>query len=348
MADGKGHLRILRDRKWEDYRSLKQYYRNHNIEEIIYTGNQTITAAFVEVHGSDQTFAVLSAEAQVYVKSEQHAAGLVDKKVYCDFLDSSGILNENVETQLEDGADTSVEVPLGFENVQDTVASVGGTGNREVTLTALAGTLDQYAGKYMVVYQGDQKGTSSLIVSNTAATPTVLTVSDDQNANLAADVISIQTDPYEDFFRLRRMWCQIESPANTYQAICDHDGSNLYGIVDDGRKHSAFSRYFVPAATTGQNTKYYLGYIKARYPVYNDPTDANEDGCEITVTYVPQHGESVGLVQTLPFSDFLDWQPCIELKPGTDVYIKVKKLTDTNKSEVHLELCILEVDRLSN
>lgn len=70
---------------------------------------------------------------------------------------------------------------------------MGGTGNRVVTLTALAGTLNQYAGKYMVCYYGDQAGTKSKIVSNTNATPTVLTVADDQGATLAGDLIAIQT-----------------------------------------------------------------------------------------------------------------------------------------------------------
>lgn len=70
---------------------------------------------------------------------------------------------------------------------------MAGEGNRVVTLTDVAGTLNQYAGKYMVVYSGDQAGTKSLIVSNTEADPTVLTVTDDQEATLAGDLIAIQT-----------------------------------------------------------------------------------------------------------------------------------------------------------
>ncbi|KKN42887.1 hypothetical protein LCGC14_0708610, partial [marine sediment metagenome] len=107
------------------------------------------------------------------------------------------------------------------EEVEDTVASVGGGGNREITLTDISATLNQYAGKYMVVTEGNQNGTNSLIASNTAADPTVLTVSDDQNANLAADKINIQTSASTPWVRISALvdYPRIASRNNSY-GIC--------------------------------------------------------------------------------------------------------------------------------
>ena len=72
----------------------------------------------------------------------------------------------------------------------ETVASVN-TVTKAVTLTAQAGTLDQYEDMNLVVESGDNAGTEYRIVSNTNATPTVLTVLQAIPADLATDVVGV-------------------------------------------------------------------------------------------------------------------------------------------------------------
>jgi len=72
----------------------------------------------------------------------------------------------------------------------DVAASVH-TGNKEITLTTTGGTLNQYAGYLVWVYSGDNENDVYTVVSNTAATPTVLTVSEVITENLATDKIRI-------------------------------------------------------------------------------------------------------------------------------------------------------------
>jgi len=81
---------------------------------------------------------------------------------------------------------------LGIPEFNDVVASVN-TGTKAITLTTYGGTLNQYAGHFVAVTGGDRVGDNYTIVSNTAATPTVLTVSDTIAATLAADTVTIYT-----------------------------------------------------------------------------------------------------------------------------------------------------------
>ena len=344
--------RIIRDRKFEDYRSLKQYFRNHNIEEVLFFGYDTTTATAAEIDPDpSDTIAYLGAEAQVYVKAEADLAALDGDSVYVTYLDDAGVVN-TVETLLDDATGTDEEMPLGNENVKDTVAAVDGT-FKLITLTALAGTLNQYAGKYMVCYFGDQKGTSHLINSNTAATPTILTLATASAANLAADLISIQTNPCVDVFRIRAMSCETEAPADNKIMVCDHDGSNIYAIISDGSSIAAVPRYFVPELTTDKNTRYFLGYIKASTFTHNLTANNAELGYVIHLTYTPKQKDSnVPAVEVeeieLPFQDKFEWEPCLELEPGTDVKILIHKHLDADHELLFVDYGFLEVDRLVN
>ena len=81
---------------------------------------------------------------------------------------------------------------LGVPEFDDVVASVN-TGTKAITLTTYGGTLNQYAGHFVAVTGGDYVGDNYTIASNTAATPTVLTVLDTIGANLATDTVTIYT-----------------------------------------------------------------------------------------------------------------------------------------------------------
>lgn len=81
---------------------------------------------------------------------------------------------------------------IGVPEFNDVVASVN-TGTKAITLTTYGGTLNQYTGHFVAVTGGDNVGDNYTIASNTAATPTVLTVSDTITENLATDTVTIYT-----------------------------------------------------------------------------------------------------------------------------------------------------------
>lgn len=345
LVESKGHSRILRDRRWEDYRSLKQYFRNNDLEEFVYEGHHESAGAVAEIQADSVTsVAYLNAEAMIYARSEADLAALDGDSVYVDYLDDAGVIHET-ETLLDNDISTDTEVPLGCEALLDTVASVAG---KTITLTALGGTLNQYAGMYVVGVSGDQKGVGNLIISNTAATPTVITLTDTPNANYAADIISIQSNYYDDVYRIRKMTCETEAPTDNNIWLCDHDGSNKYGVISDANSQAAITRYFTPAATTGRNTKYFLGKIQARGTIINEG-DTTATGFILGVRYTPKavdaNTPAADIYQELEFNEFLNWEPCIELEPATDVTISIGD--NGTAGAVHVSLTVLEIDRIS-
>lgn len=263
MADGIGLLRIERDRKFEDYRSLKQYFRNHNLEEIIYEGYQVSTATLVEMQElGGQTLTYLSAEATVYVRSESDAAGARDKSITITYLDNSGVVQTATASTNDTDSTTEVEIATDFQN-------------------------------------------------------------------------------------LRSMVCAVEGLTNNGFILCNSDNTAKYGFIQDGRMHSIFSRYYVPAAVSGQNTKYFLGRVKCNAQTGNEGAAADkEQGYQLSVTFTPK--DLVDMTMLINFDTHLDWQPCIELEPQTSVIVKIKKILDQSHNEVHVQTTMLEVDRISN
>lgn len=340
--------KIHRDRRFEDYRSLKQYFRNNSCEEFIVRGYNTSTATAAELKPDNvQALTALGAEALGYVKSEADLAALDGDSVYVTYLDDDGVVIGPIESKLDAATSTDTEVPIGNEGVQDVVAAVDGT---SVTTTALnPGDTTSYVGKYMVVYSGEQKGTASLITAHTDDNPTVLTVADSQNGNLAGDSISIQTYDTTNFYRLRKMTCETEAPTDNRILLVDDDGDVFYGQISDESTEAAVIRYFVPAATTGKNSKYFLGYIKAQAMTHALTGDDEELGYEIKITYTPKAEDSnvpaADETLIISFNSELKIDLCLELEPATDVIIYLSKKLDANHEYVYLEYCMLEVDR---
>ena len=82
---------------------------------------------------------------------------------------------------------------IGVAEFTDVVAVVN-TGTKAITLTTNSGTLNEWADYKVSVTGGDNTGDKYTIVSNTAASPTVLTVSDTIAADLLADTVTIYTE----------------------------------------------------------------------------------------------------------------------------------------------------------
>jgi len=348
LLETKGHSRIVRDRQWHDYATLKDYFKFNKIDEFLLDIYVTSAGGVAEIQ-ADTTTAVeyLAAEDQVYIRSEAELEALDGDSIYIDYLDDDGVIY-TVETliNIAGGAGTDTEMPLGNENLLDTVdgAPVAGA----VTLTALTATENEWAGKYLVCYSGDQEGVSSIILSNTAAEGGVVvtTLKADWNANMAADLVSIQTYPCDNVFRIRSMTSETEAPTDNNLWCCDKDKSHVYGVISDANTQMAITRYFVPAATSGQKTRYYLGKVQARATIINEG-DTTATGFIIGVRYTPKALNSnvpaADIYQSLEFNELLDWQPCVELEPATDVIFYAGD--NGTVGEVHLSISILEVDR---
>ena len=337
-----GHKVIVKNRRYEDYRSMKQHFSDRTIKEILFSGSQVMTEVSVVVDGSDHTIAAqLSAEAHVFLSTIADDATQDLKSVWVTYQDDTGLIVGPYEHVLNDTANTSVEAPLFNEDVIDTIAA--GQGGKAITLTTLAGTLNQYAGKYMVAMDGDGVAEAgNLIVSNTAATPTILTVTNNSHAAANGDNISIQTYPGDDFYRAREMYCEQEVIDASTIRLGDHDSTNIYAGIGEGHRYMSNSGFFTQPAATCRS---FLGRVRAQSSV--DSTVTQVTGSRVTVFYTPLEAHANGgAVETqidLDFADTLDWQPCIELETATDVVIKAMNIEGAKLPNMLVETSYLEV-----
>ena len=336
----RGISRIIERRRFEDYKSMKQHFQHRNIVELIFEGFQTLTNAAANLEPGDLTIALIGAEAVVFLSTLADDANQDLASVWVTYQDDTGLIHGPILHLLNDTADTSVEAALGNEDVNDTIAS--GQGTTTCTLTALSGTLNQYAGLYLVIQSGNEVGDVHLIVSNTAATPTALTITPALGAAADADIAQIQEFPCEDFFRLREMYCEVEVLTDKTIRLGDQNSGNYYGLISQGGRYSSSARYFSrPAA----NARCFLGRIIAKSSI--ESTVTVKQGNEIQITFTPKarnsDGDSADITLNLIFADFLNWEPCIELEPATDVNIQVLTLDNSNVDDIFVEVTYLEV-----
>ena len=344
--DVAGYKRIITNRKFEDYKSMKKYFtafRTNGTKEIIFAGHQLATAgAGVIIDGSDFTIgAQIAAEGHAYLSTLADDANQDLKSVWVIYQDNTGEIQDPIETLITDTPDTATEITLGAEDKVDTVD--GAPAGAAVTMTALNPGLNAYAGMYLVIYSGDQKGVSSLIVSNTAANPTVITtVKDDWNANTAADLCSVQEFEAPDFYRCREMYCEVEPIDAKTIRLGNHDSSVIYAGIGEGARYMANSGFFTQPTATCRS---FLGKIKATHSI--DSTVTELTGASVFVTFTPLEAYSDGgaaeITIELTFSDLLEWEPCIELEPATDVIVKVANVEGAKLDNMFVEVIYLEV-----
>lgn len=356
LLEGTALRRIIRDRRFEDYRSLKQYFRNSICNEILWSGHQLTTNAAVELMGGDDTIAALGANDIVYVRSEADLAALDGDSIYIDYVSSTGIVYEGIESLLESTTDTSTEVPIGCEasTKYDTVASVLG---ETITMTGLnSAVANDLVGEYVIGCVGEQAGAYLIVDSNTLASPTVITGTTTPNANWAADTVSVQANLYNDVYRIRQMYTETEAPTDNKLYVCDLDASNIYASIQDGGTRANHARYFAPTryysvggiANTTNRIDSYLGKIHASFPAVQ--ADAEVEGAYIQVTFTPRQIsalEAGGTPADVTFSFYVqgefDWEPCVLLQRNTDVIIKVAKSLNADHANMFVEYAILEV-----
>jgi hypothetical protein len=269
MAASNGYSKVYKNRRFEDYRSMKQYYSDRTINEFVVQGVQTTTNTAAEVtFTTGDTINYIAAEGQAYIRTEADDGNQDSKYVYLEYQDDTGLILDPVTADLA-APDNTVETAIGST----------------------------------------------------------------------------------DFYRVRQMSCEVESATGGGKAVLLTDANmggadDVFGFIDDNESEMAVTRYFVPSATQVEHA--YIGRIKCEAP-YLLEGDATEGGYFLTVAYTPKPlnlGEVAATANRsiiLHFSQYLDWQPLIELQPATEVTLSIHKLVDADHPEIYIDATYLEV-----
>lgn len=150
MAEAtKGHSRVLHNRRWDSYESLKQYYKGTQIDEVIISGWGTTANA--EFQFASETLDYIGAEGQVYVRCEADDANQHSKYVYLEYQDDTGQVMPILTDDL-DATDSRTEQAIAgatdFYRVRQLISEVESAtgGGKMITLTdADMGGGDNYA-----------------------------------------------------------------------------------------------------------------------------------------------------------------------------------------------------------
>ena len=138
VTGGTGISRVLENRRFEDYKSLKQHFQhNRRITEVIIEGMTTTDGALAEVN-----FAVgdiinyIAAEGQAYIRIEQLDANQDGKYIYLQYQDDTGAVQDWVTADIA-AAETD-EVAIGstdFYRIRQMYSEVEASTNDAIILT---------------------------------------------------------------------------------------------------------------------------------------------------------------------------------------------------------------------
>ena len=270
-----GHVRILSNRKWWDYKSLKREVikHPHGYNEVIISGSDVTTAAAAEFNFNDDlVMHYIAAEGSAYIRTAADDANQHSKYVCIEYQDDTG-------------------------QILYAAADLDGTNS-----------------------------TTEIVIAT-------------------------------DFYRLRQMFSEVEANAAGTKEINLTDSEmggadDNYGFITDGNSAATIQRYFTPDAAT---YKSYIGRILIRI-AYLLEGDATPGSYYFTITYTPkvvdisttataQPQVKADITQVINFSEILDWQPCIELEPATEVIFKIHKLVDADHVSCYIEATFIE-DRI--
>lgn len=357
----KSHLRIEKNRHWEDYESLKKFWghKGKYLREYIFNGVQTATDTPVEfTAGHDVTITFLTENDIVYIVSEGDVGAFDGDSIWIDYVNKEGDLYENVESKFDSITGVNTEVPIGCESglYVDTIKVVTGA---VLTMNDLDMDTDELyvdlTGWYIVAC-GDatqMEGNYLTILSNSKEAPTKITCTTEPHSDWDEDNVSIQQHLFNDVYRIRRMWTETEATDNNYLAVCNSAGNAFYAAITDLNSYgSAGSRYYALSSTY----RCFLGKVHLEAP-RSFGADIDELAYVIDITFTPRsmvnpgsiysgskNGAASDITLTKEFIDVFDWQPCIELEPCTDVIFKMEKKQAQEYAEVSLDYTILEVD----
>ncbi len=132
-----GLSRVLKNRRYESYQSMKQYYSDRTIEEVIISGWGTTAGA--EFQFASETTDYAGAEAQAYIRTEADDGNQDGKYVYLQYQDDTGAVQAWATADLA-APDNTVEVAIGgtdcyrVRQMYSEVESATG-GTKMITLT---------------------------------------------------------------------------------------------------------------------------------------------------------------------------------------------------------------------
>ena len=106
-----GFSRIVENRRFEDYRSMKQSYQHFHTKEYIISGHGNSSIAG-ELQFSSEDTDYVGAAAQACIRCEADDANQHGKYVYLTYQNASGVILGPVTADL-DGADSTTEVNIG-------------------------------------------------------------------------------------------------------------------------------------------------------------------------------------------------------------------------------------------
>jgi len=130
MADGIGDLRIIADRHFEDYKSMKQAFQHRYTREVLFQRSQVSTAAAAELmEAGGETIAYLSANTTVYIRAEgADNAGCQEKSLFMEYLDHAGALKTATADSAADSS-TEVEIATDFESLRQFYSTTEAVGD---------------------------------------------------------------------------------------------------------------------------------------------------------------------------------------------------------------------------
>ena len=340
---GQGHKLILEKRRWDDYASMKQYFQNSDTKEVLFAGTQLLTTTFATMDGGHGVLSLtrLGTAAVAYVATVADDTNQDDAYVDIIYQDNTGAIQPVVRTQL-DPDDPNNPVCIGH-TVSDTCSARGAN---TITMTATAATVDQFAGWYVLGRSGNGNilGKANLIVSNTAhATIPILTVTDATDAGVETDILQIQEFAYDDFYRVREMYCEVETiDTKEILVLDDYAVTNKMAQIGIGHRYMADSGIFTQPTATCDT---YLGRIKGSTGIDTTVTEVKSASIQVFYTPFEAHadGGAVETVIEIPFQTNVCWEPCIKLAPATDVTIRVKYTAGAAIDNIFVETSYLEV-----
>jgi len=138
ITPGEGFSRVIKNRRFEDYTSMKQYFSDRTIYEVIIEGRTTTDGAALEINFCvGDTINYIGTAAQAYIRTEQEDASQHSKYVYLQYQDNTGAVQDWVTADLHN-TDTTTELEIGstdFFRVRQMYSEVESSANDAVLLT---------------------------------------------------------------------------------------------------------------------------------------------------------------------------------------------------------------------
>jgi len=151
ITGGIGRSKVHENRRFEDYKSLKQHFQhNRRVDEVFISGRTTTDGNLTEINFCvGDTINYIAAEGQAYIRCEIEDATQVGKFVYLQYQDDTGAIQDWVTADLH-AATTVTEIAIGstdFYRVRQMYCEKEAVATKAIVLTDadMGGADDIYA-----------------------------------------------------------------------------------------------------------------------------------------------------------------------------------------------------------